>query len=74
MIHEAIAGAANGAAQNPANFSKGMVTATRTADDGTVLVTVSGREMVATAPAPKIGQWVIWSRNPAFVVGSIAGS
>ena len=72
MIEQAIVEAANGAATNPNNFAKGVVTAS-TVVDGKTLVTVAGRMMVAIDPPPLVGQWVIWSRNPPFVLGPIAG-
>lgn len=73
MIEHAIVGVANGAAENPSNFSRGQVTAVQ-AISGASLVTVGGRPMVAIEPAPAIGDWVIYSRNPPFVLGRIAGS
>jgi hypothetical protein len=71
VIEHAIAGAANGASQNPSNHGRGMVTAVTGSNP--TLVTVGGRKMVALAPVPAVGDWVIYSRNPPFVLGTIAG-
>lgn len=69
----AIVGAANGAALNADNFSRAMVTAVESVPGGT-LVTIAGLKMIAIAPAPAVGDWVIYSRNPPFCVGKIAGA